>query len=80
MEIASDTERNYRAGLTKENYTLKKELKEYKDNAKRVRNMLVCIGGPLNDNYHQYNKDQLKIFWTIDRILNDVSYEEEYEE
>mgnify|MGYP003347382800 CR=1 FL=1 len=68
------------AGLTKENYTLKKELKEYKDNAKRVRNMLVCIGGPLNDNYHQYNKDQLKIFWTIDRILNDVSYEEEYEE
>ena len=42
--------------------------------------MLVSIGGPLNDNYHQYNKDQLKIFWTIDRILNDVSYEEEYEE
>ena len=68
------------ADLTKENYILKKELKQYKDNVKLVKSMLVSIGGPLNDNYHQYNKDQLKIFWTIDRILNDVSYEEEYEE
>jgi len=68
------------ADLTKENYMLKKELKQYKDNVKLVKSMLVSIGGPLNDNYHQYNKDQLKIFWTIDRILNDVSYEEEYEE
>jgi hypothetical protein len=65
------------ADLTKENYLLKKELKEYKDNAKRVKKMLVCIGGPLNDNYHQYNKDQLKIFWAIDNILDDVSYEGE---
>ena len=70
------------ADLTKENYMLKKELKQYKDNVKRVKNMLVSIGGPLNDNYHQYNKDQLKIFWTIYNILDDVSYteEEEYEE
>ena len=68
------------ADLTKENYILKKELKQYKDNVKLVKSMLVSIGGPLNDNYHQYNKDQLKISWTIDRILNDVSYEEEYEE
>jgi len=68
------------ADLTKENYMLKKELKQYKDNVKLVKSMLVSIGGPLNDNYHQYNKDQLKIFWTIDRVLNDVSYEEEYEE
>ena len=68
------------ADLTKENYMLKKELKQYKDNVKLVKSMLVSIGGPLNDNYHQYNKDQLKIFWTIDRVLDDVSYEEEYEE
>lgn len=68
------------ASLAKENYLLKKELKEYKDNAKRVKNMLVCIGGPLNDNYHQYNKDQLKIFHTIENILNDLSYEEESDE
>ena len=65
------------ADLTKENYTLKKELKQYKDNVKLVKSMLVSIGGPLNDNYHQYNKDQLKIFWTIDRVLDDVSYTEE---
>jgi len=68
------------ADLAKENYLLKKELKQYKDNVKLVKSMLVSIGGPLNDNYHQYNKDQLKIFWTIDRVLNDVSYTEECEE
>lgn len=56
---------------------LEKELQEYKYNATRVKRLLTCIGGPLNDNFHQYNVEQKKIFYQIENILNDLSYGDE---
>lgn len=61
-------------------YNLEKELQEYKYNAKRVKLLLTCIGGPLNDNYHGYNADQKKIFYQIENILNDLTHNENNDE
>ena len=51
--------------IYKENYELKNEIKQMKENFSSISSMIVCIGGPLNDNVHRYNKKQLVIFSQI---------------
>lgn len=35
-----------------------------------ARMHIICIGGPLNDNKLQFNKEQLKLFFQIDNCLD----------
>lgn len=49
---------------------LKTQLKIAEDKNKRVMRKITCIGAPLNDNLHHYNKEQLKIFFEIEQILS----------
>ena len=35
-----------------------------------VQSMLTSVGGPLNDNFRGYTKDQLLIFWSIKNELD----------
>lgn len=44
---------------------LKEEVTENNKALHDIKMKLVCIGGPLNDNYHQYNQAQRKIFYDI---------------
>lgn len=37
---------------------------------RRIKMQLICIGGPLNDNFLQYSKEQLKPFFKIQDILD----------
>lgn len=46
------------------------ELREYREGAqeafKTIVNNCVCIGGPLNDNFLRYSKEQLAVFYRIE--------------
>ena len=53
------------ANQAKQLYNLEKICVQHMKNVSTVKKMLYCIGGPLNDNKHQYNKDQLQIFFRI---------------
>jgi len=44
---------------------LKKQVKESDNCYKLIRQKMVAIGGPLNDNYLGFNKDQLKFIQDI---------------
>lgn len=35
-----------------------------------IRMQLIAVGAPLNDNFLQYSKEQLKLFLKIQDILN----------
>ena len=48
---------------------LKAELADYKAAEKEISALMVCIGGPLNDNKLGYSPDQLKPFQAIARLL-----------
>lgn len=39
----------------------------YEDALHNIHLMLISIGGPLNDNYHQYSTNQLVIFRAIEK-------------
>lgn len=45
----------------------------YKKAFEEIRIKLICIGGPLNDNFLKYTPEQLKVFFQIDEIISDVS-------
>lgn len=49
---------------------LQESLQDKKQKIKRVLSKITCIGAPLNDNLHQYNKKQLEIFFEIEQILS----------
>lgn len=58
------------------------EMNEYKETATEavetimcIKNMLVSIGGPLNDNSLRFNKDQLKFLSKIKVVLEEFIYE-----
>lgn len=72
------TEEQVIADQAKQIYILEKLCKKYIENIKKVNKMIYCIGGPLNDNKHQYNKEQLQIFFRIVETLEMV-YEDEDE-
>jgi hypothetical protein len=47
------------------------EVSDFKDSISKVRLLLVCIGGPLNDNKLGYSKEQRAVFSKILDILGD---------
>jgi hypothetical protein len=60
------------ADQAKQIYNLEKICTQYMKNVSTVKKMFFCIGGPLNDNKHQYNKEQLQIFFRILETLEFV--------
>ena len=65
------------ADQAKRIYVLEQLCKQYLENVRTVNKMLCCIGGPLNDNKHQYNKEQLQIFFRIVETLELVTEDED---
>ena len=60
-------ERDLIADQAKQIYFLKNKVEDYEQALKAIKNVTVCIGGPLNDNVLGYSKEQLGPF---SRILN----------
>lgn len=48
--------------------SLKEKLEGLENDRHAVRNVLFCIGGPLNDNRLGFNAAQLKPFWQISQL------------
>jgi hypothetical protein len=46
------------------------EMAQYVDRIRRIRLQLICTGAPLNDNFLQYSKEQLKPFFKIQDITD----------
>lgn len=40
---------------------------------KRLRTDMVCIGGPLNDNFFVFSEKQLAIFYRMDKHIEEVT-------
>lgn len=57
--------------IYKELYELKQRNKEALDNIEDSISSIICIGGPLNDNFLGYTNKQLVIF---SRILANLKY------
>lgn len=57
------------AAQAEEIFALNEICNKHVENSRKILNMLVCIGGPLNDNKHKYNKEQLAIFVRIMDVL-----------
>lgn len=51
--------------LSRINLTLRRKSKERKQALRDIEMMLVCIGGPLNDNLLGYSLEQRKLFHDI---------------
>ena len=49
---------------------LNKENEDYERRIKKAVQRLYSCGGPLNDNYHKYSKEQLKIFFDIEDLIS----------
>lgn len=52
------------------------EIKEENENLKNIINAIhleiINVAGPLNGNYYQYNKEQLKIFFKIEEFIKNA--------
>jgi hypothetical protein len=48
---------------------LEQRLEERENALREILGLLVCCGGPLNDNYLRYSKEQLVIFARILRLV-----------
>jgi len=55
---------------------LKASNKTMNDNLHKIYNICYCIGGPLNDNKLQYTRGQMKDFYHIIRLVNEVIIED----
>ena len=55
--------------------SLKNKVKAFEEDFKKIHSMLICVGGPLNDNREQYNNEQLKIFFKI-HLLTESRWED----
>lgn len=53
-------------------FELNDKIKKYEGCLSDIKFRLICIGGPLNDNYHKYNKQQLVIFFNIQKDIDEV--------
>jgi hypothetical protein len=49
------------------------ELAQGKEKLHRIKMQLITIGAPLNDNYLEYSREQLKPFFKIRDILDGCS-------
>lgn len=71
--------------MTKEDRLIADQAKQLWDANNRIKEMecaltdikklLVCIGGPLNDNTLQYSNKQLDLFFKIQRIAESSLYD-----
>ena len=59
------------AQLTRENCDLRNHNARMAEAIKRAVNVMVCIGGPLNDNVDGYTMKQLHRFQRISNNLHD---------
>lgn len=50
--------------------TVKEENADLKDRLDKIHMMLVCIGGPLNDNVLGFNEAQRRLLHRIDELAN----------
>ena len=57
------------AELAKRNMEQEFEIEELNKRIDSARAYIYCIGGPLNDNRLQYNKEQLLTFHNINECL-----------
>jgi len=55
---------------------LKKTKNACQDALREINSLLVCCGGPLNDNFDGYTGKQLKLFFKIDNLSRDYMDEE----
>lgn len=55
----------------KEIYALSDRVKELEDRIHDAKLHMICIGGPLNDNKLQFNKEQRQVFHNIMQELGD---------
>lgn len=55
--------------IHKDYYDLHSKYKEIQKEIGYALNIIYCIGGPLNDNVKNYNKDQLNDFMRIAMAL-----------
>lgn len=56
---------------------LEEQVRDYRDSAKRVVNLIYAIGGPLNDNKLGYTKEQM-LDWT--RVIGYIQWVAEDED
>jgi hypothetical protein len=56
---------------------LEKQVAAYKEACSNIVGKIYCIGGPLNDNCKQYNKEQLADWWYVVHQAENVC-EDEY--
>lgn len=54
---------------------LKEKLYLLEQDRQRVRDLLFCIGGPLNDNLLGFTTAQLKPFWQISQLTEPLEIE-----
>jgi len=52
---------------------LKEQVANYQAALKDIKMILVCIGGPLNDNVLGYSRKQLTTFYNIEEVLDLVN-------
>jgi len=48
---------------------LNQEVQSYRNGVKRVRALIYCVGGPLNDNVKRYTKEQMADW---QRVINSL--------
>lgn len=59
--------------------TLKRQVKEYKENCGTIQDIIYCIGGPLNDNKLGFSHKQQMTFFQIMEHVNIPTEDFEYE-
>jgi len=58
--------------LLRENIALQERARELNEVLKKIDSKMGCIGGPLNDNFHKYNKEQRKIFFEFRDMIDEI--------
>ena len=61
--------------ITKQQLQIHEQEQQIKDLCKcisRIRTLMVCVGGPLNDNVHKYTDAQSLIFHRMDDVIEPV--------
>lgn len=59
------TDKEVIANLAKENLELKDKVAAQRKALEDIVSSLVCVGGPLNDNVLEFDKEQCKFLWNI---------------
>lgn len=68
VEEANEWQRRF-LEMYVQNEDLKQRVKGYKEAMDKIDKTLHCIGGPLNDNFLGYSREQLKPFFRIAEII-----------